>query len=72
MKYVDLTNFGSSLTTMEGLFKGLSSLESVKLPIIPNSKVTSMESMFENCDSLESFDLSKIDITYLTNMNSLF
>lgn len=45
---------------MKGLFKGLTSLESIKLQNIHSSKVISMESMFENCTSLESVDLSEI------------
>ena len=57
---------------MKGLFKGLTSLESIKLQNIHSSKVISMESMFENCTSLESVDLSEIDITSLINMNNLF
>ena len=72
LKYIDISNFGESLTSMEGLFKGLQYLESITLQNMKTSKVTSIESMFENCISLKSVDLSEIDITSLTNMNNLF
>ena len=72
LKYIDLSNFGESLTSMKGLFKDLNLLESITLRNIKSSKVTSIESMFENCVALESIDLSEIDTTSLTNMNNLF
>lgn len=72
LKYIDLSNFGGSLTSMKGLFKDLNSLESIKLSNIKTSKVTSIESMLENCASLTSIDLTDLDTTSLINMQKLF
>ena len=70
---LDLSNFNtSSVTTMQGVFGGCSSLTSLDLSGFNTSNVLNMSSIFYKCFSLTSLDLSSFNTSKVTNMESMF
>ena len=61
-----------SVTTMEGMFSGCSSLTNIDLSNFNTDKVTSMFAMFSGCSSLMSLDLSKFNTTNVTETGAMF
>lgn len=62
----------SEVTSMEGMFKNSSNLESLELLYLNTENVENMESMFDNCSALTSLDLTNFNISSVTNMDRLF
>ncbi len=63
LKYLDTI----LIESMEGMFKGCSSLSSLTLPAAyVNTKTTNLTSMFYNCSSLETLDMSAWDTKEVT------
>ena len=75
---LDLSSFDtSSVTTMEGMFTGCTSLKELDLSSFDTSSVTDMRSMFGNyvlvgCRSLEELDLSSFDTSSVKDMHDMF
>ena len=70
---IDLSHFdSSSVTNMDSMFSGCSSLKWINLLNLNTLKVTNMASMFEGCKSLNSIDLSEFVTSNVKNMNSMF
>ena len=62
----------SSVTTMESMFSGCSSLVALDLSSLDTSSVTTMKSMFDGCASLTSLDLSSFDTSAVIDMGGMF
>lgn len=63
----------STLTTMDGFFKGCTALTEIPgIGDIDTSSVTHMSNTFEYCTSLASLDLSGLDTSKVTNMAYMF
>ena len=70
---IDLSHFDtSSVTNMDGLFFGCSSLETIVLSHFKTSLVSKMGYMFGLCSSLRSIDLSHFDTSLVTRMSYIF
>ena len=50
---------------MDNMFKGISSLISVEMESLNNTKIYSMKSTFENCENLEFFSINGFDVDNL-------
>ena len=61
----------SSITSLESMFQGCSSLESITLSFIDTSSVTSFKSMFRDCSSLKIVDLSHFETSLVEGMESI-
>ena len=76
MKYllsVNFTNFNSiSVSNLEQLFYGCSSLISIDLSNFDTSQVTNMDSMFSRCSSLISINLSNFNTSQVTQIGRMF
>lgn len=62
----------SAVTTMYGMFRECSSLESLDLSHFETANVTTMERMFRECSALKSLNLSKFETDNVTEMLSMF
>lgn len=62
----------SSVTDMNNMFYGCSSLSSIDLSNFNTSNVTNMSAMFGNCSSLSSINLNNFDTSNVTDMHSMF
>ena len=62
----------SSVTNMNGMFYGCSSLTTLDLNGFDTSNVTSMYGMFYGCSSLTTLDLSGFDTSNVVNMREMF
>ena len=71
---IDLSNFDfSEVTTMNGMFSGLSKVTKIKFNQKSKTvKNTNLEKIFNGCDLLESIDLSIFDTSLVTNMAYMF
>mgnify|MGYP002623978106 CR=1 FL=1 len=71
---IDLSNFDfSEVTTMNGMFSGLSKVSIIKFNSRSKiTKNTNLEKIFNGCDLLESIDLSIFDTSLVTNMGHMF
>ena len=68
---LDLSNFDISQKNLNGLFKGCSSLKSIKFS--QNYKLfDKIDKMFYECSSLISLDLFNFDFGFIDNMGNLF
>ncbi len=62
----------SKLTSMNGMFKGCSNLESIDLSNFNTTNTTDMAEMFEECQRLTSLNLSGFDTSKVQNMAGMF
>ena len=62
----------SKVTTMDGTFRGCSSLQAIDVSGWDTSKVTNMTCMFDSCHSLQQLDVSGWDTSNVTSMYRLF
>ena len=62
----------SSVISMNGMFRGCSSLSLLDLSTFDTSNVTSMNGMFDECKSLTSLNLSTFNTSNVTDMGSMF
>ena len=62
----------TDVTSMDGMFRGCSSLPSLNLSSFNTSNVTSMSEMFNGCSSLTSLNLSSFNTTNVTSMSLMF
>ena len=62
----------SSVQSLESMFYGCSSLESVYILDIDTSSVKSFTKMFRECSSLKSIDLTLFNTESANNMNQMF
>ena len=70
---IDLSKFDtSSVNSMDGAFKGCSSLTYINLENIDTSKVTNMGEMFYGCTNLISLNLNDFDTSSVENMMNMF
>ena len=74
LKAIDFGDcFDTSLvTSMDRMFGGCDSLESLDVSCFDTSKVTDMGHMFWSCDSLTQLDLSGLDTSKVTDMGHMF
>ena len=73
IKSIDVILPGSSsVSSLESMFQGCSSLESITLSYIDTSSVTSFKSMFRDCSSLKKVDLSHFDTSLAQDMERMF
>ena len=71
--FIDFSHFNSSsVTDMEGMFKGCNSLISLNLSNFDTSSVTNMEGMFNGCSSLIFLDISNFDFSNVIDLNDMF
>ena len=76
-KITDSTNFSSwaeaskTVTNMESMFEGCTSLEGIGLELWNTENVTNMSSMFNDALTFDR-DISDWDTSKVTNMNSMF
>ena len=61
-----------NLNTLESMFSGCKSLQSVSLEGLKTSNVTSLGGLFYNCNSLSSINLSGCDFSNVTVCSSMF
>ena len=61
-----------NLDTLESMFSGCNSLQSVSLEGLKTSNVTSLGALFYNCNSLSSINLSGCDFSNVTVCSSMF
>ena len=61
-----------SITNMNGMFYGCSSITSLDLSNFNTSKVINMSAMFFECSSLKSLNLSSFNTSNVTNMGEMF
>lgn len=61
-----------NLNTLESMFSGCNSLQSVSLEGLKTSNVTSLGGLFYNCNSLSSINLSGCDFSNVTVCSSMF
>ena len=61
-----------NLNTLESMFSGCNSLQSVSLEGLKTSNVTSLGGLFYNCNSLSSINLSGCDFSNVTECSSMF
>ena len=61
-----------NLNTLESMFSGCNSLQSVSLEGLKTSNVTSLSAFFYNCNSLSSINLSGCDFSNVTECSSMF
>ena len=70
---IDFSHFDSSLlTSIDYIFYGCDSLESVNVTNLNTTLLKSMNSSFYDCKSLVYLDLSNLDTSNLNNMDYLF
>ena len=70
---IDLSHFNSSsVTNMNSMFSGCSSLQSINLLTLNTQKVTDMANMFSGCSSLTSLDVTGFNTANVENMNAMF
>ena len=70
---IDLSLFDTSnVTSMFGMFFGMSSLTSLDVSNFDTSNVTNMDAMFFYMPSLTSLDISNFDTSNVTNMENMF
>ena len=62
----------NNATTMEGIFKGCTSLTSLDLSDFDTSNVTNMGAMFKGNTALSSINLSSFDTSSATHIGSMF
>ena len=73
IEFLDLNNFvTTSVTKMNGIFEGCTSLKILYLNNFDTSSVTIMRNMFNNCKSLTSIDISNFSLSKVRNMNYMF
>ena len=68
LKYVNLSNINTSVSNMNYMFSGCSSLENIDLTNFNISSLTQLSYIFSGCSSLKSIDLSKFDISNVQDM----
>ncbi len=68
LEYLNTAN----VTNMSGMFRGMSSLQSLNLTTFNTAKVTDMHSMFSGCQSLTTLSLSSFSSAVLQNMDDMF
>ena len=71
LEYFDIVNgadLSSSVTTMNGMFYGCRSLQTI--PLLDTSSVTNMGNMFQTCSSLQTIPL--LNTSSVTNMTNMF
>lgn len=72
-RIVGIENLNTSeVTSMNGMFAGCASLESVNLSHFSTGKVTDMGNMFYGCSSLKSIDAGKFSTSSLTHAYQMF
>ena len=70
---IDTSNFDTSnVTSMLGMFSGMSNLTSLDLSNFNTSNATSMNTMFYGMSSLTSLNLSNFDTSNVTSMGYMF
>lgn len=62
----------SKLTSMRGMFKGCSKLESIDLSNFNTTNTTNMAEMFENCQRLTKLDVSRFNTSKVVDMSNMF
>ena len=62
----------SSVTDMDSMFDGCTSLTSLDVSNLNTSNVTDMDGMFNGCSKLTSLDLSNFNTSKVTNMDGMF
>ena len=62
----------SNVITMDSMFHGCSSLQSLDLRTFETLNVTDMRFMFSGCTALEDLNLSSFDTSNVTDMSSMF
>ena len=62
----------SEVESMDHMFDGCSSLESIYLASFNTSNVKGMRAMFSGCSSLKNLNLSSFDTSNVTNMEYMF
>lgn len=62
----------SKLTSMRGMFKGCSKLESIDLSNFNTTNTTNMAEMFENCQRLTKLDVSRFKTSKVVDMSNMF
>ncbi|WP_099203532.1 BspA family leucine-rich repeat surface protein [Miniphocaeibacter massiliensis] len=62
----------SNVTSMNSMFEGVNSLESLDISTWNTSNVTDISYMFVSNSSLENLDISSWDTSKVTNMSSMF
>ena len=73
IEHVDFSHFDSSeITSLEGLFKGCTSLKSVNMINFNTPQLTTMQDMFNGCSNLISVDLSSLTTSKVSNFQNLF
>ena len=72
LKYINLSNIRTSVSKMNNMFSGCSSLENIDLTDFNTSSLTQLSSIFSGCSSLKSIDLSKFDISNVQDMSYIF
>lgn len=68
LEYLNTAN----VTNMSGMFRGMSSLQSLNLTTFNTAKVTDMHSMFSGCQSLTTLSLSSFSSAVLQDMTGMF
>ena len=73
IEHVDFSYFDSSeITSLEGLFKGCTSLKSVNMTNFTTPQLKTMLDMFNGCSNLTSVDLSSLTTSQVSNFQNLF
>ena len=73
LKSIKFENFDTSnVVSMQGMFKGDNSLETLDITNFNTMNVTDMSDMFANCYKLKAIDVSGLDTSRVTNMQSMF
>ena len=72
LKYINLSHMKTSVSNMNNMFSGCSSLELIDLSGFETSSLIEMSSIFDGCSSLESIDLSKFDISNVKDISYMF
>lgn len=66
------TDLQEPLTNANGMFRGMSYLETLDLNSLDTSKVTDMKSMFDQSSHLKDIKLSNFDTSKVTDMKTMF
>lgn len=67
-----MENLPKTVTSMEGMFEGCTSLRSISMNNADLSGVTNMEDMFQGCTSLTSVSMNNAKTQNVTNMAYMF
>ena len=62
----------ASSTSMQQMFSGCASLQSLDLSTFSTANVTNMSGMFTDCANLSSLDISSFNTAKVTNMSAMF